>query len=335
MKKSIIITIIAAMVIGSGIIGFTAYDLNRYRLTPISSASSESITITVPRGQSLDALTDLLHRKGFLQHPVKFKLLARIYGHHRMIKAGEYRFSTGMTPTEILDHLYAGDVLLHRLTIPEGFNIRQIAERVGEDGICRQDAFLAVATDPAFAKKMGINAQTVEGYLFPDTYFFEKNTPPQKIIATMIRHFRSVFSDKWQKRAKEMGMTVHEIMTLASIIEKESADNKERPIIASVFYNRLERHMRLESDPTVIYGIKDFNGDLTTRDLDQKTPYNTYQIYGLPPGPICNPGIESIRAALYPAKTDYLYFVAKPDKTHHFSRTLAAHDRAVRKYLLH
>ena len=181
---------------------------------------------------------------------------------------------------------------------------------------------------------MGIPGKTVEGYLFPETYFFQKQASAEKIIRAMIGRFKSVFTKEWKNRAQELGFSVHEIVTLASIIEKETGVAKERSIISSVFHNRLEKGIRLASDPTVIYGIENFDGNLTRQDLRTRTPYNTYTNYGLPPGPIANPGKAALEAALYPADTPYLYFVAKPDNTHHFSTTLAEHNRAVRKYQL-
>ena len=181
---------------------------------------------------------------------------------------------------------------------------------------------------------MQIPAQTFEGYLFPDTYYFSQDVTPKQIITSMVNQFRMTFKDEWEIRAHALGFTMHEIITLASIIEKETGVASERPVIASVFHNRLRKKMRLASDPTVIYGIKVFNGNITKKDLNRLTPYNTYMIRGLPPGPIANPGAESIKAALYPAKTNLLYFVAKFDKTHQFSATLADHNRAVRKYQL-
>ena len=161
-----------------------------------------------------------------------------------------------------------------------------------------------------------------------------KNILPEDLIGAMVKRFREVFLPEWTLRAKALKMSVHQIITLASIIEKETGAAFERPLISSVFHNRLKKGMRLSSDPTVIYGIRNFNGNLTRKDLETVTPYNTYRIKGLPPGPIANPGIDSIKAALYPAETDYLYFVSKKDATHQFSTNLKDHNRAVRQYQL-
>ncbi len=194
--------------------------------------------------------------------------------------------------------------------------------------------FIKTATDPVLARKNGIEAATFEGYLFPDTYFFPQEVAMEQIISTMVNRFWSVFTPEWKVRAKDLGFTVHQIVTLASIIEKETGAAFERPIISSVFHNRLKKKMRLESDPTVIYGINNFDGNLTRNHLSTHTPYNTYKIKGLPAGPIANPGRASLEAALYPEKSVFIYFVSKKDNTHYFSTTLKEHNQAVRKYQL-
>jgi UPF0755 protein len=181
---------------------------------------------------------------------------------------------------------------------------------------------------------MGITADTLEGYLFPDTYYFPSGLESKSIITAMVKQFRIAFKPEWQTRAEELGMSVHEVVTLASIIEKETGAPEERPLISSVFHNRLKKGMRLETDPTVIYGIPDFDGNIKRRHLNTYTPYNTYKIKGLPPGPIASPGAAALEAALYPAQSKYLYFVSKKDGTHQFSATIKEHNAAVRKYQL-
>ncbi|MBU1697564.1 MAG: endolytic transglycosylase MltG, partial [Proteobacteria bacterium] len=188
--------------------------------------------------------------------------------------------------------------------------------------------------DTSFILSLGIKAITLEGYLFPDTYFFPKNTDCKTVITTMVEHFNNILTKEWQARAKTMGFSVHDIVTLASIIEKETGDALERPLISSVFHNRLKKNMRLESDPTVIYGIKNFDGNIKKKHLKMKTPYNTYQIIGLPLGPIANPGAKSLAAALNPVHSEYLFFVSKKDTTHQFSKTIQEHNQAVAKYQL-
>ena len=246
----------------------------------------------------------------------------------------EYIIASNLSPGDILDKMVSGKVRLYKFTIPEGSNLNQIAEIIDSAGLANRQEFLQLANDTRFIENMGNGAVNLEGYLFPDTYFFPRNVAAERIIESMVDRLQSEITDDWRQRASEINFTMHEVITLASIIEKETGTAAERPIISSVFHNRLKKKMRLETDPTVIYGIKDFDGNLTRKHLETKTPYNTYRISGLPPGPIASPGRAAIEAALYPAKTSYLFFVSKKDGTHQFSTNLADHNRAIRKYQL-
>ncbi|MBC2713960.1 MAG: endolytic transglycosylase MltG [Desulfobacteraceae bacterium] len=333
MKKRHIVFLIAGLII----IGLPAYfcaDIYFYANTPADVPDPQKVIITISPGQSFNKIVDHLYQKNIITFPSKFKLIARLKKSDRKIIAGEYELSRAMSPLAILKQLTDGYVRLHRLSIPEGFNISQIAEKVEAAGFCDKQSFISAATDEEQVRKMGISTTTFEGFLFPDTYYFSNDVSPQQIISSMVDRFHEALLPEWKARAQEMGFSVNEIITLASIIEKETGVASERRLISSVFHNRIKQRMRLASDPTVIYGIKNFNGNITKKNLNTYTPYNTYMIAGLPPGPIANPGSESIKAALYPAKTNYLYFVAKRDKTHYFSSTLAEHNRAVRKYQL-
>ncbi|MFZ5563733.1 MAG: endolytic transglycosylase MltG [Thermodesulfobacteriota bacterium] len=307
--------------------------VTRYMVSPADLSAREQV-IVVPPGMGINAAAAMLHRQGVIKHPDLFRFFARVARRGHAIKAGEYRLSAAMPPAAILDLLLSGKVALHRLTIPEGYSMYQIAELAERTGLAKKDDFLAAAEDTALAKKLGVPADTLEGYLFPETYYFPMSATPQQMAAAMVDRFFTVFTDEWENRAARMGMSVHQIVTLASIIEKETGHPDERPLIASVFHNRLAKNMRLESDPTVIYGIPDFGGNITKAHLRQETPYNTYRIKGLPAGPISNPGREALYAALFPAQTGYLYFVSKNDGTHQFSATLAEHNQAVRTYQL-
>jgi UPF0755 protein len=316
-------------------IGATGIYLNivTYAQKPPNTAPVEQLVV-VQSGQGFKALSTLLYQEGMILHPVKFRLFARIKGYDKRIKAGEYMFSSAMTPKKILETMVDGKVYLHRLTIPEGYNLRQVAQTVETAGLASEADFLKAATDPDLVHANGIDAQTFEGYLFPDTYYFPRSATSENIITTMVKQFWSVFKPEWKEQTKTLGMTIHQVITLASIIEKETAVAAERPIISSVFHNRLKRNMRLESDPTVIYGMGDYNGNITRKDLESPTRYNTYTMKGLPPGPISNTGAKAIEATLYPADTKFLYFVSKNDRTHHFSTNFTDHNRAVRKYQL-
>ncbi|MCK5783347.1 MAG: endolytic transglycosylase MltG [Desulfobacterales bacterium] len=305
-------------------------DIMTYARRP-ADLNNEKVVAIHP-GEGLSATAKKLNQDGIIVHPEKFRMFARLKGYDKKIKAGEFLLSSAMSPDTILNTIVNGKVILHKLTIPEGYNIRQVANLVAREGLATEEDFILAASDASLTKKMSIGGKTFEGYLFPDTYYFPKGTPPRKIISIMAKRFRSVFNPKWIHRAEELGFSVHEITTLASIIEKETGAAFERPIISSVFHNRLKKHMRLETDPTVIYGIDDFDGNITRKHLKRMTPYNTYRIKGLPPGPIANPGLKAIEAALYPDDTRFLYFVSKRDTTHKFSTNIKDHNMAVRKY---
>jgi UPF0755 protein len=313
--------------------GLAIFDIARYAQRPDAETPAERLVTILP-GEGFGAIARQLQALGLIQTPFKFKLYARFSGYHTQIKAGEYELSGRMSPRQILDTLKGGRVRLYHVTVPEGYQLRQIAETIETAGFGTAKDFHRLATDPQVVQDVGIEADTLEGYLFPDTYHFPRGFDQRSIIAAMVRHFKTVITDEWQARAREIGLTLHEVVTLASIIEKETGDPAERPLISSVFHNRLHKGMRLETDPTVIYGIQDFNGNLTRKDLRTPTPYNTYIIKGLPPGPIASPGRAALEAALYPAETDYLFFVSRRDRTHQFSTNWKDHDKAVQEYQL-
>jgi UPF0755 protein len=293
----------------------------------------ETRRIVIPPGSTFHQVAQTLDEEGLLRSPTRFYLLARIAGIAEQVQAGEYELSTAMIPPVILYKLVTGDVVKYRVTIPEGYTIQQIAARLEKRKIIdEQEGFVSIAFSSDFTSMLGIEGESVEGYLFPDTYLFPTRIIPDQVIRKMVGNFRHVYTAEFSQRAAELGMTDHEIVILASIIEKETGVPEERPLISAVFHNRLKRGIPLCSDPTVIYGLEAFDGNLRKRDLEKRTPYNTYLIRGLPPGPIANPGKESIRAALFPAPVRYLYFVSRNDGSHHFSTTLREHNKAVRRY---
>jgi UPF0755 protein len=210
--------------------------------------------------------------------------------------------------------------------------MRQIADLLDERRLASYDQFMASATDSTFVHAFNIPASTLEGYLFPDTYLFAMDLPVQTILRSFVARFNQHFGPEQEEKAHNLGFTRHQVVILASVVEKETAVPEERPLIAGVFLNRLKKGIRLQSDPTVIYGLKNFDGNLTKAHLQTDTPYNTYTRKGLPASPICNPGAASIQAVLDPANTSYLYFVAKKDGTHHFSTSLAEHNAAVLRH---
>jgi UPF0755 protein len=308
----------------------TAASLFQFFDSP-ASRNRRTRIVSVEPGQPFSTVARTLEKEGLVTDAFRLTVLARAEGASRRIQAGEYEFSASMSPRQILDALVSGRVRLLQVTIPEGFTMMDIARRLEEKGVTSADDFLKLARDPDFVSSLGIQGKTVEGYLYPDTYRFLRNTDPAKVIKTMVDRWRSVF-EQFRDQVRQSGMSELQIMTLASIVEKETALPKEKPLVASVYLNRLKKNMRLYADPTVIYGIESFNGNITKNDLRTDTPYNTYLRHGLPPGPIANPDRESIAAVLNPAHTDYLYFVSRNDGSHEFSRNYGAHRRAVRKY---
>lgn len=289
--------------------------------------------VTVQAGASAKKVATKLHDAGVLRSPLYFTLYVKLTGNSAAIKAGPYQFSDGMGPAEILKKLVAGDIYVWRFAVPEGYSIFQLAELLSVRKIVTKEAFLAACTDLQLMKELGLTGPSVEGYLYPSTYDLTPGSDAAAIIRQMVRQFDKEFSERFATTLKERQLSRHEVVTLASLVEKEAVAPQERPLIAAVFANRLNRRMRLQSDPTAVYGRRAFGGTVSGQEVRQVTPYNTYMIPGLPPGPIGNPSAEAIAAVLAPAKVPYLYFVAKKDGTHQFSTTLAEHNQAVARYL--
>ena len=299
-----------------------------------ASPFQKQVLFTVFPGQNLTIIAANLEKKGLITNALGFNLYARYKKAATRIKAGEYQLSMNATPEGVLALLISGKIKLYRFTVPEGLNMQEIADLAQAGGFCTRSRFLSLCKEIDFINELKIPAITLEGYLFPDTYYFSKEADCKTLIKKMTATFNQVFTPQWRERAKELGFTPHEIVILASIIEKETGNAAERSLISSVFHNRLKRHMRLESDPTVIYGASDYHGKIRYKHLRQVTPYNTYKISGLPAGPIANPGAKALEAALYPEKSNYLFFVSKNDTTHQFSTNLKDHNKAVKKYQL-
>ncbi|MBW2123166.1 MAG: endolytic transglycosylase MltG [Deltaproteobacteria bacterium] len=305
-----------------------------YALVPPRGQAASKI-VTLDKGLTFKQIARTLEEKGVIHGVTRFILLGRIVHAEPKIKAGEYCFDLPTSHWKVLKKIIEGRVKTYKVTIPEGYTISQIGDLLDRKGIVSKKAFLKEASSPELLSRYHIEGPNAEGYLFPDTYTLSKNSDPQVVIRFFLDRFRQVFTPDMAMRASELGFSEGEIVTIASIIEKETSDPRERPLVSAVIHNRLKKRIRLQSDPTVIYGIPDFNGNLTKRDLERYTPYNTYLIKGLPPGPISNPGIESLKAALFPAQVDYLYFVSRNDGTHQFSSSLKEHNMAVNKYQRH
>lgn len=298
---------------------------------PPSAVESYKV-IEIPEGTSFSAVSDLLKREELITNRIFFRLLGIWTKSEKKIKPGEYALHTAMRPAEILDLLVRGKILQHQVVVPEGSTARQIAKILQEAKLVDSDAFMKIIQDPNLMNEFGIDGESLEGYLFPDTYQFPKRTPPHEIVRRMVTQFQTVYDESFRRRADQLGMTQREIVTLASIVEKETGNPSERVLISAVFHNRLKKRMRLQSDPTVIFALSEFDGNITKKDLGIPSPYNTYRFIGLPPGPIANPGKDALYAALYPAGVDYLFFVSKNDGTHFFSKNLREHNVAVNRY---
>lgn len=283
---------------------------------------------TVSYGDTMRRIAFNLRNKELIRNSDFFVSLSYVLN-RRFVRAGTYKIFPGMNSFEILRKLTRGDILSRKITIPEGFNLYQIADRLEANRICGSDAFLESASDRTFLNSLGIDSPSAEGYLFPDTYVFPERSDPRDVIGVMYKKMMRVLGTR---PAYGPGMSVRELLTLASLVEKEARVYNERELISSVFHNRLRKNMKLDCDPTVRYAVKKFTGPITVSHLNTDSPYNTYRRTGLPPTPICSPGRESILAAMYPMKSDYLYFVAKNDGSHQFSKTLKEHNEAVQKY---
>lgn len=312
---------------------FGTYTLaKRYFFEAADPTNPDKIIVEVGENDPFQAVAQQLKEKSLIRSSLAFRVTAQLQNKDTQIKAGEYEMSPSMSPREILDRMVRGEMFHRRVTVKEGMSLADIMKTLKEAGIIEPLPFQLALEDREFLESQGIESSSFEGYLFPETYYFPRNTSPKKIIAAMHEQLEKRWLPEWTQRAEILELSKHNVLTLASIIEKESGNFDEQPVISSVFHNRLKRNMRLQADPTVIYGIKDFNGNITKRDLTTLTPYNTYMIDGLPPGPIANPGINAIKAALYPADTNYLYFVGNGDGEHIFSESLDQHNNAVNQY---
>ncbi len=287
--------------------------------------------VVVRPGAGLEEVVASLEAAGLTHWRAGTRWGFRLWGRPAALKAGHYLFEGRVRPIDIYRALESGRVELVRVTLPEGLTAREMAAHLEAGGVTASEGFLTLAYDPASPRRWGLPGPTLEGFLFPDTYLFARDLPPETVIQALVDRFRAVARDLGAE-TDAGGLSQLEWVTLASIVEKETSRGEEKPVVAAVFLNRLRRKMKLETDPTVIYGIQDFDGNLRRRDLRRDTPYNTYTRRGLPPGPIANPGRESLEAVLDPADVPYLYFVSRNDGTHAFSVTYEEHRRAVNRF---
>ena len=313
--------------------GYYCHDFWRAVHTPILSAEQQKTLFEFQSGASVRQLVTQLQQTQLLKHPGYFVLLAWLKGQTTSLQAGEYAITPGMTPAELLTNLVAGLVVQHRFTIVEGWTIKQLRQAIAENKELTHT--LSLVDDKALMRLLGAPDQHPEGQFYPDTYQFTRGMSDQALLQRAYQRMRQQLQDAWQQRNLDLPYpSPYQALIVASLVEKESAVVAERPIIAGIILARLKGRMRLQIDPTVIYGLQnDYQGKLTKSDLRRDTPYNTYVHKGLPPTPIALPSLTAIEAALHPEKTDYLYFVAKGDGSHHFSKTLQQQNHAVRKFI--
>lgn len=284
-------------------------------------------TMTVGKGWSLSKVSHVLEKKGIISSSRWFVLLAR-YHKGGYVRAGEYAFYPGETPPSILMRLRNGEVMVHRISLPEGITVAEVSARMEQ----QWPEISQLMADPLLPKQLGVDSPSLEGWLFPETYHYQQSDSALDMLTRMVKQSRKIMDELWEKRDKTHTLNKFETLILASIIEKETGQKGERAHISAVFHNRLKRKMRLQTDPTVIYGIKNFDGNITRKHLRTPTPFNTYTQFGLPPTPICNPGRAAIHAAIHPNNSKDIFFVARGDGSHAFSQTLKEHEAFVDRY---
>lgn len=287
--------------------------------------------VVIPKGMTVLQIGELLHREGVIRSPRLLVLFSLFEGTSRRLKAGIHRFPENLSTWEVLENLGFSSDEFRSVTLPEGMTLARTLSLLAAELNLDHEKIRRLASDPGFCRKLGVAAENLEGYLFPETYQIPLIMDEEQVIRMLVRHFFSVFESKMEERARQIGMSVHDVVTLASIIEGEALLDRERATISAVYHNRIKREMYLQADPTVQYVIEDGPRRLFYKDYKIDSPYNTYRHRGLPPGPVMNPGAASLRAALYPADVRYLYFVARGDGSHVFSETVREHEEAKRK----
>lgn len=297
------------------------------------------VLFRVGRGSNAESIANRLEASGIIADRRVFLRGLEARDLDGRLQAGLYRFDRPLSPRQVMERIAGGEVATRAVTVPEGFDLRETAAALAEQEAGDADELRARFSDPAVARRLigdlDPAAETLEGYLFPSTYRLPPEATPEAVAAVLVGQFRALWNDERRRRAAERGRSLREIATLASIIEKETGEPSERPRIASVFWNRLRLGMPLQSDPTVLFAMRragDFGNNIRKRDLDIASPYNTYRVRGLPPGPIASFGVAALDAVLEPDETDFLYFVSRNDGTHEFTRSLREHNRAVRKW---
>jgi UPF0755 protein len=330
MKRTLIVIVLLVLAVGG-----TATYLFRRVNEPYKGYAQEEQFVEIPSGAGTSTIGNLLVSGGVVRDRLSYRLALWRSGRARHLQAGEYRFDRAMTPSEVLEKIARGDVYVIHVTFPEGLTAQDMARIFESAGLGAASDFVQAAANVSLIRDIDPDARSLEGYLFPETYSVPRRIDAAAMVRMMVSRFDRVFTPEMRRAAQDQGLSVHAVVTLASLVEKETASPEERPLVAAVCRNRLRIGMALQSDPTVIYALEQrgqYTGNLRRDDLLLDSPYNTYRYPGLPPGPIASPGKASLEATLHPADADYLYFVSRNDGTHEFARTFAEHDRNVFKY---
>jgi UPF0755 protein len=328
----VLLSLMLLALLASAGVGVTVY---RRTGEPYKTYSAAEQFVEITPGSSTRTIGDDLINVGVVRDTVTFRAALWRTGAARALKAGTYRFDAPMSAMDVVRKLEKGDTWVKRLTFPEGLTMMEMARVFEQQKFGPASEFLASARDAGPIGNVDPAAGDLEGYLFPETYTLPPNVTGSRLVHVMVDRFEQLFTEDLREAAEALGMTTREAVTLASIVEKETARAEERPIVAAVYLNRLKAHMPLQCDPTVIYGLVKagrYDGNIHKTDLSFDSPYNTYHYPGLPPGPIASPGRASLDAALHPADADFLYFVSRNDGSHEFARTLEEHNRNVQKY---
>ncbi|MBF0358138.1 MAG: endolytic transglycosylase MltG [Magnetococcales bacterium] len=323
-RKKILVTLSALFILAGIAIGTVAMEYFSF----ISKPLLNNVNITIGKGWGLSRVATELEKKQIISSARYFLLLSKINS-KGFVQAGEYRFMAGDTPVDILADLRSGSVVQHRISFPEGVTVKEMVKIMQKADIPGSETVLDT---PGLKEKLKISSANFEGWFFPDTYQYTKGETAESLVTRMVNQTKKILEKEWAARPPDYKLTAYETLILASIIEKETGVARERGIISGVFHNRLRKKMKLQTDPTVIYGIKNFDGNITRKHLRTPTPYNTYTNFGLPPTPISNSGREAIHAAIHPESSSYLYFVSRGDGSHVFSKTFAEHDANVDCY---
>jgi UPF0755 protein len=330
-KKALTILIVLALLAAAGV----AAVLYMRTSEPFKGYDAAEQFVVIESGSGTRSIGQRLIQAGVVRDEATFRAALWRSGRARALQAGEFRFDRPMTPAEVIDKIARGDVFNRRITFPEGLNIQEMARIYEQQGLGKAAAFIEAARDPAAIRGFDPDATDLEGYLFPETYAVPRDTTAAKLVSVMVERFKQLFTDEMQKAAQSLELSPRSAVTLAALVEKETAQPSERPIVAAVYLNRLKIGMAMQADPTVIYALQRagrYNGNIRRDDLSFDSPYNTYRYPGLPPGPIASPGLASLQAAVSPANVDYLYFVSRNDGSHVFARTLEEHNENVRQY---